>query len=72
MIEQHEKIPEKVMREQITKQSFKNEHIFPFELRGSKMREWVLIISENFEDYLEDKEVFVESIDFVFSLTKKN
>jgi len=60
------KIPEKRVKELLQK-----EYVVPFEPRGRKMREWILLVRENPEEYLKDKEIFEESIDFVFSLAKK-
>lgn len=60
------KLPEKRVNELL-----KEDHIFPFEPRGRKMREWILIIRKNSDDYLNDRLIFEESIDYVFSLTKK-
>jgi hypothetical protein len=59
------KIPENRVKELL-----KEGHIVPFEPRGRKMREWVLIVRENSDDYLKDQEIFEESIDFVLSLTQ--
>ncbi len=60
------KIPEKRVKELLEKN-----YIEPFIPRGRKMKEWVLIVRKNSEDYLKDRDIFEESIDFVFSLTKK-
>jgi hypothetical protein len=45
------------------------EDIAPFEPMGRKMREWILIIHKNSNDYLKDQEIFQESINYVTSLT---
>lgn len=58
------KIPEKRVKELLEK-----DHIVPFQPMGRNMREWVLIVRENSEDYLKDRDIFEESIQFVFSLT---
>ncbi len=39
-----------------------------FEPMGKKMKEWILITHINSEDYLEDKKIFSESIQYVLSL----
>ena len=54
-------------------ESYKNElmkrdGIVPFEPMGRKMREWILIIRKKSEDYLNDIEIFDESIKFVASI----
>mgnify|MGYP006283484773 CR=1 FL=1 len=60
------KIPEKRVKDILEK-----EYVVPIEPRGRIMREWSLLVRENSKDYLKDKGFFEESIDFVFSLTKK-
>jgi len=57
------KIPESLVKEFL-----KKDGIVPFEPMGRKMREWVLIIREKSEDYLNDKSIFEASIEFVASL----
>ena len=47
------KIPEQRVKELLKKEGFA-----PFQPMGRKMREWVLIIHENLNDYLKDKDVF--------------
>ncbi|MGC9308687.1 MAG: hypothetical protein ACP5FL_07935 [Thermoplasmatota archaeon] len=44
------------------------DEIVPFEPMGRKMREWVLINRAKSEDYLQDKDVFAASIEYVASL----
>lgn len=51
------------------KELLKHNHIYPFEPRGRKMREWVLIVRKDSNNYIKDKDIFEESIEFVFSLT---
>jgi len=58
------KIPEKRVKELLIK-----EGIFPFEPIGRKMREWIYIIREKSKDYLNDRDIFEESIEFVSKLT---
>lgn len=48
------------------------DYIEPFKPKGTVMREWVLIIREKSEDYLEDEEIFNESIKFVSSIVKSS
>ena len=36
------------------------------------MREWVLIVRENFEDYIKDQDIFNESIEFVSKIAGIN
>jgi len=54
------KVPEKRVEELI-----KKEGIIHFKPMGRKMREWVLIVRKNSEDYLGDKDIFEESAEFV-------
>jgi len=58
------KIPEQRVKELLKKDGFA-----PFQPMGRKMREWVLIVHENSDDYLKDKAIFQESIEYVASLT---
>jgi len=46
-----------------------NKAIFPFEPMGRKMREWILIVRGNSEEYLNDRSIFEESVEYVSSLT---
>ena len=39
-----------------------------FEPMGKKMKEWILITHKNSEDYLKDKKIFSESIQYIISL----
>ncbi len=61
------KIPEKRVKELI-----KKEGIIPFEPMGRKMREWVLIIRKNSDEYLKDKKIFEESAFFVSKIAGIN
>jgi len=58
------KIPEQRAKELLKKEGFA-----PFQPMGRKMREWVLIVHKNSDDYLKDKAIFQESINYVASLT---
>ena len=49
----------------------KNEGYSPFQPMGRTMKEWIMITHKNSSDYLEDKAVFQEAIEYVTSLTKK-
>jgi hypothetical protein len=57
------KIPEARVKELLKKKGF-----FPFEPMGRKMREWIYIIRENPKDYLKERDIFEESIEFVLSI----
>jgi hypothetical protein len=57
------KIPEIRVKELLKKQG-----IEPFTPMGRKMREWIYIIRNKSEDYLKDRDIFEESIEFVASL----
>jgi len=59
------KVPEKRAKDLLNET-----HIVPFQPMGRNMREWVLIVREKSEDYIKDKDIFEESIKFVFSLTQ--
>jgi hypothetical protein len=61
------KIPEKRVKELL-----KKDGIEPFVPMGRKMREWIYIIRHKSEDYLKDRDIFEESIEFVASLTNLN
>lgn len=61
------KIPESRVKELL-----QLDHVIAFEPMGRKMREWILIIRKNSDDYLKDREIFEESIDYVFSLTQQS
>ena len=58
------KLPESRVKELLLEDG-----IVPFEPMGRKMREWILIVHKNSDDYLKDKEIFQESIAYVTSLT---
>jgi hypothetical protein len=61
------KVPEDKARELIGQ-----EGIIHFQPLGrKKMREWIQINREKSEDYLDDKEIFDISIEFVSALAKK-
>ena len=57
------KVPESLVRELL-----KRECIVPFTPMGRKMREWILINRKKSEDYLNDREIFEKSIEYVASL----
>jgi hypothetical protein len=59
------KVPEKRVAELL-----KMDGINPFVARNRKMREWVLIVRENSEDYLKDKNIFEESVEYVSEIAK--
>jgi hypothetical protein len=58
------KIPETRVKELLLKKG-----IYHFEPMGRKMREWIYIIRKNSKDYLKDRHIFEESIEFVSSLS---
>jgi TfoX/Sxy family transcriptional regulator of competence genes len=60
------KLPEARVKELIKKEGYA-----PFQPMGRKMREWILITHKNSNDYLKDKAIFQESVEYVTSLTKK-
>ena len=57
------KVPEQIKEELLEKDG-----IVPFEPMGRKMREWVQINRENSEDYLNYKDIFEKSVEYVASL----
>jgi len=57
------KVPESKVNELL-----KRDYIIPFQPMGRKMREWVQINRIKSEDYLKDKDIFEESIEYVASL----
>jgi len=57
------KVPETMVSTLLQK-----EWITPFEPMGRKMREWVLITRKNSKEYVQDKEIFDASIEFVAEL----
>lgn len=61
------KIPEKRVKDLL-----KREYIKPFEPMGRKMKEWILIIREKSEDYLNDRPIFEESIEFISTIAGLN
>jgi hypothetical protein len=58
------KVPESLKTKLLEK-----EEIVPFEPMGRKMREWILINRKKSEDYLQDKDIFNASAEYVASLT---
>ena len=61
------KIPETLVKELL-----KKDGIEPFTPMNRKMREWILINREKLQDYLEDRDIFEESIEFVASIAGLN
>ena len=61
------KVPEKRVKDLL-----KIDGIIPFEPMGKKMREWVLILRKNSEDYKKDQEIFEESVEFVSKIAGLN
>ena len=61
------KVPEKRVKDLL-----ELDGIVPFEPMGRKMKEWILIIREKSEDYLNDRFIFEESIEFVSSTVGLN
>jgi len=61
------KVPEPLVNKLL-----KRNDIVPFQPMGRKMREWILIIRMNSEDYLKDQDIFEESIKFVSSIAGIN
>ena len=57
------KIPEARVKELL-----KKDGISSFESMGRKMWEWIYIIRKESKDYLKDRDIFEESIEFVASL----
>lgn len=57
------KIPEKRVKELLD-----NKVIYHFEPMGRRMREWIYIIRDKSEDYIKDRYIFEESIEYVSSL----
>jgi len=58
------KLPESRVKELLKKENYT-----PFEPMGRKMKEWVMITYTNSNDYLKEKTVFQESLEYVTSLT---
>ena len=61
------KVPEITVKELL-----KRTEVFPFEPMGRKMREWILIVRKNSQDYIKDKDIFNESIEYVSTLARQN
>ena len=57
------KIPEPLKNELLERDG-----IVPFEPMGRKMREWILINRKKSEDYVNDKEIFEKSLEYVASI----
>ena len=60
------KLPRPRIDELLTRDDFG-----PFEPMGKKMKEWIFINHQNSEDYLKDKKIFLESLNYVISLMSK-
>ena len=60
------KLPEPRVKELLTKEGYSL-----FQPMGRTMKQWIMITHKNSKDYLKDKTVFQESIEYVTSLTKK-
>jgi hypothetical protein len=58
------KLPETRVKELLKKENYTS-----FQPRGRKMKEWILITHRNSKEYLNDKAIFEESIEYVASLT---
>jgi hypothetical protein len=58
------KIPELRVKELLNEDDF-----LPFQPMGRKMKEWIFIIHENSNEFLKDKPIFQESMEYVASLT---
>jgi hypothetical protein len=54
------------------KELLKKDGILPFEPMGRKMREWIFIVREKSEEYIYDRFIFEESIEFVSSIAGLN
>ncbi len=61
----------KIPKQRIT-ELLENEGIKPFKPMGRKMKEWILIIRDNSEDYINDRYIFEESIQYVSSIAGLN
>jgi hypothetical protein len=57
------KLPESRVKELLKKEGY-----IQFEPMGRKMKEWIMITHANSKDYLEEKAIFQESIEYVKSL----
>lgn len=60
------KLPEARVKELLTKDDYS-----PFQPMGKTMKEWIMITHNNSNDYLKDKTIFQESLQYVTSVTKK-
>ena len=60
------KLPEARVKELLTKDDYS-----PFQAMGRTMKEWIMITHKNSNDYIKDKTIFKESLEYVKSLTKK-
>ena len=60
------KLPKNRVQELIGKEGYAQ-----FQPMGRTMKEWILITHKNSKDYLKDKAIFKESLEYVTSLTKK-
>lgn len=58
------KLPETRVKELLRKEEYK-----PFQPMGRTMKGWVLITHKNSKEYLNDKPIFKESIQYIASLT---
>jgi hypothetical protein len=58
----------KIPKPRITK-LLEKEGIKPFEPMGRKMKEWIFIVRDNSEDYINDRYIFEESIEYVSTIT---
>jgi hypothetical protein len=57
------KVPESLVSDLLNR-----EGIVPFQPMGRKMREWILINRDKSEDYLNYKDIFEKSVEYVASL----
>ena len=58
------KLPESRVKELLKKEGYR-----PFEPMGRKMKEWIMITHTNSHNYLKERAIFEESIEYVTSLT---
>lgn len=58
------KLPEFRVKELLRKNDYA-----PFEPMGRKMKEWIMITHSNSNNYLKEKVIFQESLEYVTSLT---
>ena len=59
------KLPEARVKELLTKDGYS-----PFQPMGRTMKEWIMITHKNSNEYLKNKTIFQESLQYVTSLTK--